>query len=245
MLIRLTRSVKVLMIACFVAFIVQQTADRFWSAGLLEIFGLVPSSFVLGHRFWQLFTYAFLHADVMHLFFNLMMLAFIGGELESIWGSAKFLRFYFFCTVSAGVFYLILQLLFLRGAGLHAPMVGASGGIYGLLMAYGLIFSERVMLFMMLFPMKAKHFIWVLAGIEFMSTVFSAHGGLSSFAHLGGMVAGFSYLWGRSAWTVWKKRRANSRQISQKEKKRKASEHLRLVIDNEKVDKDEKPKIWH
>jgi membrane associated rhomboid family serine protease len=233
------------MIICFVTFLVQQSADQFFGGDLLGWLGLIPSSVVIGHRFWQLVTYSFLHGDVMHLFLNLMMLAFIGGELEALWGTVRFLKFYFFCAVSAALFYLVLQLFISRGAGLNTPMVGASGAIYGLLAAYGVVFGERVLLFMMLFPMKAKHFIWVLAGIEFMSTVFSGRGGLASIAHVGGMAAGLSYLWGRAAWIVWSKRRAATQALSGREKRKKAGDHLRLVIDNEKSDPDDKPKIWH
>lgn len=248
MLIRLTPAVKALMIICFAAFIVQQTADLYMGGNFLGWFGLVPSSFALGHRFWQIITYAFLHSDVMHLFFNLMMLAFIGGELEHFWGTAAFLKYYFFCLVTAGGSYLLLQFFVAKGwGGAAVPMIGASGAIYGLLVAYGLIFSERVLLFMMLFPMKAKHFIWVLAAIEFMSTVFSGRGGLASIAHIGGMAGGLGYLWGRSAWIVQRRRRAAGQAASLKEKKKKAAEHLRLVINNDKSepDQDENPKIWH
>ncbi|MCM2277848.1 MAG: rhomboid family intramembrane serine protease [Oligoflexia bacterium] len=181
----------------------------------------------------------------MHLFLNLMMLVFIGGELEAVWGTARFLRFYFFCSLSAGVLYLLLQLLIWGESGLQTPMVGASGAIYGLLMAYGLLFGERVLLFMMLFPMKAKHFVWVLAAIEFMTTVYSGRGGLASAAHLGGMVAGFGALWGGAAWKVFRKHREQAREASKREKKRKAAEHLRLVVSNEEKDENERPKTWH
>ena len=232
--IRLTRAVKILLIANFVAFIIQQTADQFMGGNLIGWLGLVPYAFVFEHRFWQIFTYAFLHGDVMHLFLNLLMLAFIGGELESFWGTARFVRYYFLCSLSAGVFYLLLQTLMLKGDGLHTPMVGASGAIYGLLMAYGLIFGERVLLFMMLFPMKAKYFVWVLAGLEFFTTVFSPRGGLASAAHLGGMVAGFGFLWTKATLSVMKKNRQDpgSRWNQQRLKKRRASGHLKLVIGN-------------
>jgi membrane associated rhomboid family serine protease len=250
--IRLTKAVKILLIACFATFIVQQTGDQFLGANFTSWFGLSPSGFVLQHRFWQLFTYAFLHGDIMHLFLNLMMLAFIGSDLEATWGIAKFLRYYFFCSFSAGIIYLILQLVVWGGEGLHAPMIGASGAIYGLLMAYGLLFGERVMLFMMLFPMKAKHFVWILAGIEFMSTVFSGRGGLASAAHVGGMAAGFVYLWAWASLSVLRKRRA-LKQASKparksRAKKAGANQHLKLVINNEKSDDDDdvdSPHTWH
>ena len=193
---RFTKAVKGLLIACVAAFVVQNTIDRFFGGHLLQWLGLVPGAFAFEFRFWQLFTYAFLHADVMHLFLNLMMLAFVGAELESLWGTSRFLKFYFACTSAAALFYLLLQGIVWGGAGANLPLVGASGGIYGLLMAYGLLFSERSLLFMMVFPMKAKQFVWVLVALEFMTTVFGNAPGsaLSALAHLGGLGAGFVYL---------------------------------------------------
>ena len=111
-------------------------------------------------------------------------------------GDAPIFRFYCLCAVCGGLVYLFLQ-LFVKGVGMYTRWSALRHGIYGLLAAYGLIFGERVMLFMMLFPMKAKHFVWVLAGIEFLTSIFSGRGGLVSVAHLGGMAAGYTYLWGR------------------------------------------------
>jgi membrane associated rhomboid family serine protease len=196
MTFRLTRAVKVLLVSCLATFLVQQTIDRFFGGNLLGWLGLVPSSFVFGFRFWQLFTYAFLHADVMHLFLNGLMLAFIGGEIEALWGTRRFLVFYFSCTSAAAVLYLILHGIVAGGAGDRSPLVGASGGIYGLLVAYGILFAERQLLFMMAFPMKAKHFVLLLVALELMTTVFSPVPGsaLSGLAHLGGLAGGFIFL---------------------------------------------------
>lgn len=245
--IKLTPSVKALAIACFTMFLVQKTLDQFFNVGLISWLALIPQAFLYDFRFWQLITYSFLHADPMHLFLNLMMLVFIGGEIEAVWGKRRFLSFYFTCVVSGGLFYLLLQVFFWKGTGLITPMVGASAGIYGLLMAYGLMFSERQLLFMMLFPMKAKHFVWILALIEFMTTVFSGREGLSGVAHLGGMAAGFTYLWLIALISRTKKRRTIKKRVSKV--------HLKLVIDNDKskapkvqveTDHDESdPKTWH
>ena len=246
--IRLTKAVKVLLIACIAGFVIQQTADQFFGANLQGIFALIPADFALHFRFWQIITYAFLHGDVMHLFLNLLMLAFIGGELEASWGTIRFVRYYFFCSISAGLLYLLCQFLFAR-QGLHTPMIGASGAIYGLLMAYGLIFGERMLLFMLLFPMKAKHFVWILAAIEFLSSVFSGRNGLASVAHLGGMAAGFFYLYGTAYLRVQKKRRASgTTRSSRKSSKARKDGHLKLVINNEfERDRNAKddPKTWH
>ncbi len=251
--IRLTRSVKYIAIACVAAFVVQHTVDQFFGGNLLGWFGLVPSGFALHYRFWQLFTYAFLHADVMHLFFNMLVLVFIGSELEAVWGMGRFLRYYFFCSVSAGILYLLLQMFIWGGEGLQIPMVGASGGIYGLLLAYGLIFGERILLFMLLFPMKAKYFVWILGGVEFFTTLFSGKSGLSSAAHLGGMLAGLGYLWVRATWIVARQRRAEGRSSFWGRGRSKRKGNLRLVIDNEQKagrhrdddSDDQGPKIWN
>lgn len=247
MQLRLTRAVKVLLISYLVIFVIQQTIDLYFSGGVLRLFALVPAGVVLKFQVWQLFTYAFLHADVMHLFLNLLMLVFIGGELEALWGTFRFIKYYLFCSLSAGLIYLFLQLLIWNSDGLYTPMVGASGGIYGLLLAYGLIFGERVFLVLMLFPMKAKHFVWILAGVEFLTTVFSGKGGLGSIAHLGGMLGGFGYLLGRATLQLRAKRKGDPSRKRQKDQS-----HLKLIIDNERKpqkrgwdDVDEGPKTWH
>ena len=251
---KLTPAVKVLTILCVVLFLTQQTVDRFMGGDMIGWLGLIPSGFVMGFRFWQIITYSFLHADILHLVLNMMMLVFIGGELEQAWGTKRFLIFYTVCVVSAGLFYLVLQ-LWGSGAGLAVPMVGASGGIYGLLMAYGILFSERTLLFMMIFPLKAKQFVWILMGVEFFTTLFSgrAGAGLSSAAHLGGMIAGFSYLYLRATWILYQRRRKEgaTRQSSPRRKtifpvKGGPKNHLRLIIDNEKdEDAERDPRTWH
>jgi membrane associated rhomboid family serine protease len=226
--IRLTPAVKTLLITYIVVYLIQQTVDQFFGGNFIGTFGLVPAAFFSSFKIWQLFTYSFLHADVFYLLFNLMMLVFFGADLEATWGTARFLRFYFFCATAGGLVYLLLQVI-VRGSGMYSPMIGTSAGIYGLLVAYGLIYGERVMLFMMLFPMKAKHFVWILAGAEFFSTIFSGRGGLSGIAHLGGMGAGFAYLWIRATWVVMQKQRSHSKMSSQRTKRVKSSKHLKLV----------------
>jgi membrane associated rhomboid family serine protease len=192
---KLTPAVKGLSIAMLAIFIIERTVDLFLGGNWIAQLGLVPQAFVLELKLWQIFTYSFMHKDVMHLVLNLMMLVFIGSEIESSWGWRRFLRYYFWCAASAGVFYLLLQLVISKDQALFQPLIGASGAIYGLLIAYGILFGERVLLFMMLFPMKARNFVWVLAGVEFLTGVFGAGGGLSSAAHLAGMFGGFGYLW--------------------------------------------------
>ncbi|MBL7716863.1 MAG: rhomboid family intramembrane serine protease [Bdellovibrionales bacterium] len=265
MAIRLTPTVKWIMIACLAGFLVQQTVDQFMGGNLISWLGLVPSQFMIHQRFWQLFTYPFLHADVTHLLMNMIMLLFFGSELESVWGRSFFLKFYFLCAVTSGVVYLLLQAFVWGGEGLGTPMVGASGAIFGLLMAYGLIFGERTMLLMMLIPMKAKYITWIFAGVQLMTVVFSGRNGLSGAAHLTGMITGFVFLWVRAALAVMKKKNPgkgfgglNLPKFGKKKSASQAKGHLRLVIDNDSAkkegyptvkveadDDDSDPKTWH
>ena len=226
--IRTTPVVPLLLIASIAAFEVQLLADTFFGTHLLEMLALVPYLVFEKHYYWQFFTYMFMHADLFHILFNLLILWMIGSELEGQWGSKFFAKYYFVCGLAAGVFYLIVQ-AFLRGtsAGM-IPMVGSSGGVYGLLVAYGIIYSERQMLFMMIFPMKAKHFVLLLAAIEFISTVFYSRSGVANAAHLGGMLVGFCYLF-LNAWLRIRAKRVKSG--GKRTKIRKS--HLRLVVNNE------------
>lgn len=246
MAIRLSPTVKILLIACFISFLVQQTVDQFFGGHLMEIFGLVPRGFMFEGRVWQLVTYPFIHGDPLHLILNMMMLAFIASDLEFKWGRKRFLKFYFFCSTMAGLLYLMLQLWVWKGVGIDQPMVGASGAIYGCLMAYGLLFGDRVLLFMMLFPMKAKHFIWVLAGVEFLSSVFSGRGGLASAAHVGGMLAGVGYLWFAARARIGQVRKANVQKARPRFALPGRKKHLKLIVDNDPDDdRDPKNKTWH
>lgn len=259
MQLSLTPAVKKLLIALFACFLIQQTADQFFGMNIGGWLAL-SSSGVLGHgMIWQLVTYSFLHGDVTHLFLNLLVVAFMGGELEALWGTRQFLGFWFFCVVFAGLCYLAISPFAAPGAG--APMVGASGAIYGMLMAYGILFAERQLLFMMIFPMKAKHFVWILAGIEFMTSIYSGRSGIASIAHLGGMAAGFGYLLGRVKLRRLREasagRRGEKELNQRRERVKRAGQHLKLVINEAQAkgalapdadDGDEKntdPKTWH
>ncbi len=256
---QLTPTVKALVIACFAFFLIQKTGDQFFGTHIVGQLGLVPAGFVLDKKFWQLFTYPFLHGDVMHLFFNMMMLVFIGGEIEAVWGRNRFLRYFAFCAGMAGLSYLGIQLFVWGDEGLRVPMIGASGAIYGLLVAYGILFAERTLLFMMLFPVKAKWLVVILGAIEFLTGIYSGRGGLASVAHLAGMVAGVVYLWSGAAYRVWKRKQANRpakpkatfRQRAAKVLNRRKG-HLKLVVDNDNKDWDKQepkgkgdPKTWH
>jgi membrane associated rhomboid family serine protease len=241
--IRLTAAVKALIIACVAIFLFQLGLSSF-GGGLVGALALIPHEFVNQGHLWQIITYFFLHTEPLQLVLNMMMIAFIGSELEAIWGTKRFVQFYFFCGVFSGIVYLVLQLI-LGGGGIFTPMLGASGAIYGLLAAYGILFKERVMLFMMLFPMKAKHFIWILAGVEFLSSLSSGRNGVGSLAHLGGIGAAYLYLYGRASWNVYVKRKGDW-DVAQRGKRARNVKHLKLVKnDDSSKDPDKDRKTWH
>ncbi len=137
---------------------------------------------------WQVVTYAFMHGGIGHLFFNMMGLWMFGSELEQMWGQQRFIRFYAASVLAAAATQLVLSLL----GGWMTPTVGASGGLFGLLLAYGMIFPDRTI--MPLFPpipIKAKVFVAVYGAIELFLGVTGTNSGVAHFAHLGGMLGGW------------------------------------------------------
>ena len=165
------------------AFCIDQLLMR---GALSQWFALWP----LGANFapYQVVTYAFLHGSIGHLFFNMLGLWMFGAELERIWGQKRFMQFYAASVLSAAG----AQLLVTAMLGSIYPTVGASGGLFGLLLAYGMMFPNRTI--MPLFPpipMKAKVFVALYGGLELLLGVTGTQEGVAHFAHLGGMVGGF------------------------------------------------------
>jgi rhomboid family protein len=159
--------------------------------------GLMPAATITQLRIWQPATYMFLHAGLFHLLFNMLALWMFGTELERLWGRRYFLKFYFVCGIGAGVLTVLFSLLpFTFSAVLYNSIViGASGAIYGLLLAYGLYFPDRPILMFLLFPIPAKYFVMIIGAIAFYSSL-GATGGVASATHLGGLVVGYLYLKG-------------------------------------------------
>jgi len=161
---------------------------QFASGGLLETwFALWPP----GHGFgiWQLVTYGFLHGGLAHIIFNMLGLYMFGSDIERLFGSRFFLRYYFGCVVSAALCQLIV--ISVTG-GPPFPTLGASGGVYGLLLAFGISFPRRmVMLIFPPIPMQARFFVILFGSIELVLGVTGTEAGVAHFAHLGGMLGGW------------------------------------------------------
>jgi len=189
-----TPAVKLLLIVNTAVFILQIFLDRHF----VLLFGLVPHSVWQDLYLWQLFTYQFLHGGLFHLLFNMLALWMFGCALERRWGSEFFLKYYFVSVVGGG----ILNTLFVPGQ--LGPSIGASAGVYGILLAFGLIFPNQVIYLYFLFPIKMKHFVWIIGAIALYSSVTSGQSGIAHLAHLGGMLFGYLYLRGGNPWERWK-----------------------------------------
>ena len=161
--------------------------DQVILGGLLtRWFGLYP----LGHGFlpWQVVSYALLHGSFQHLFFNMLGLYMFGNELEALWGRKRFLQFFVASVLTAAAAQLLVTFLL----GTQVPTVGASGGIYGLLLAYGMLFPNRtIMPLIPPIPMKARTFVFVFGALELVLGYLNSYSGVAHFAHLGGMLGGW------------------------------------------------------
>lgn len=154
--------------------------------------GFDPFSPAQNFQIWQLLTYGFLHGGFMHLLFNMFALFMFGAPLEQTWGEKRFLTYYLVCTVGAALCQLVVGWWTLSHGGDAYPTVGASGAIYGLLLAYGMLFpNQRVMLLFPPIPMKARTFVIVFGAIELLAGFNGWQPGVAHFAHLGGMLFGW------------------------------------------------------
>ncbi len=138
---------------------------------------------------WQLVTYSFLHGNLVHLLFNLLGLFMFGSDVERLFGRQRFLIYYFASVVSAGIAQLVMSAV---SGGPPYPTIGASGGVFGILLAFGLYFPNRtILLIFPPIPMPARVFVFVYAAIELYLGVTGTQQGVAHFAHLGGMLGGF------------------------------------------------------
>lgn len=155
-------------------------------------FGLFYIEHPLFH-FYQLFTYMFLHGGIEHLFLNMFMLWMFGSVVENSWGSRRFLIYYMVCGVGAGLVQELSQGLALHFAGMYpASTVGASGALYGILMAFGLTWpDQRIFIFPIPIPIKAKWLICGSIALELFSAMSTTNDGVAHVAHLGGMLFGY------------------------------------------------------
>jgi membrane associated rhomboid family serine protease len=187
----LTPAVKVLIATNVGVFLVS-----FFFRDVITYLGLTPAAVVHRLELWQPVTYMFLHGGVLHVVFNMLMLWMFGVELERLWGTRFFVKFYFVAGVGAGLTTLGLSFLPFEFAErmYYIPTIGASGAIFGLLLAYGLYFADRPIYMYFLFPVKAKYFVLITGAITLLFAISDSTGGVAHVAHLGGLAFGYLYL---------------------------------------------------
>jgi membrane associated rhomboid family serine protease len=184
MMSRIPPITQALMIGCVVMFLLQQFLPidswlALWPLGS----GFMP---------WQLLTYGFLHGSFAHLLFNLLALYMFGAPLELTWGEKRFGQYFLACVAGAGLIQLLVGWWMTSAGSPPYPTVGASGGIFGLLLAYGMLFpNQRIMLLIPPIPMKARTFVIVYGAIELFMGLGGFQPGVAHFAHLGGMLFGW------------------------------------------------------
>ncbi|MCP4572322.1 MAG: rhomboid family intramembrane serine protease [bacterium] len=185
-----TSAVKVLLIANVAVFVLQMLTRGAARYGFVDDWcSFVPQLAIFGGQVWRFATYMFLHGDFWHIGMNMFMLWMFGSQLEALWGRRMFLTYYFVCGVGAALIYGVFKLF---GYDSMIPMMGASGAVFGLLLAYGLTFSENIILVFFILPMKAKYAVLIFGMIELFSI--PSGGSVAHLAHLGGMAVGFLFL---------------------------------------------------
>lgn len=182
----------------------------------LRLLMLSPKLVLQHFALWQLVTYMFLHEGVFHILFNMLALWMFGSTLESDWGTRRFLKYYFLCGVGAGLCDIALNAYL---GNWNTSTLGASGAVFGLLLAFGLLYPNAPIIFF-IFPIKAKYLVMIYGAIALLGVIGPGNG-VSHIAHLGGMVFGYFYLRARSfrmdfgylqrEYNAWKLRRAKKR----------------------------------
>lgn len=193
----LTPRVKLLLIINVIVFLIQMAAGLFNLGGYFDLFFGFNFYGFFGHLWlWQVFTYMFLHsrASIFHILFNSLALWMFGGELEQFWGSKRFFSYYLLSGLGAGIFIAIVNFVSTSMYGVN-PMVstvGASGAIFALLVAYGMIWPNREVYIWGIFPIKVKYLVILFGCISFFGTFnnLSGGGGISHIGHLGGLISG-------------------------------------------------------
>ena len=179
--------VKLLVIINIIIFILTELSGQ--RNMLFSSFGLVPNQVWTNFKVWQLFTYLFVHGGFLHIFFNMFVLWMFGKDLEIQWGKNEFLLFYFTCGIGAGLMTVLFSINSI------VPIVGASGAFYGLLVAYGFTYPNRMVYLYGLFPLKVKYMVLGLGVIAFFASLSANQSNVSHITHLSGMIIGVLYIY--------------------------------------------------
>jgi membrane associated rhomboid family serine protease len=191
----ITPAVRAIIIANVAVFVV-----NLFVPAIQDVLGLTPFEVLERGRLWQFATYMFVHSRLSftHILFNMLTVWMMGVDLERRWGTQAFTRYYFVCGVGAAICVLLACWLPFQSARASYSLttIGASGAVYGVLLAWAMLFPERRVLLMFLFPVPARTLVLILGGIAFLSALSASGSGVSNVAHLGGLLAGWIYLKG-------------------------------------------------
>ncbi len=181
---RLPPALKALIIANVAVFLMASVVGN----SFFDLFGLVPKHVLVDRWVWQPISYIFVQGSIMHLFLNFFALWMFGLQVEAQWGARDFLKYYFICGLGAAAASVALS------PHSMAPVIGASGAIYGLLVAFAMLYPDAVVYLYFLIPVKAAHVAILFGLVEFFAGATNATPGIARFAHLGGMITGYIYL---------------------------------------------------
>ena len=243
-----TNAIKILVSVNFGIFVLQTISNA--EALFFPLFGLVPKMVWSELMIWQPITYLFFHGGIWHVLINMFVLWMFGSELERIWGKSRFLKFYFMTAIGSG---LITMLFSLKSI---TPIVGASGAVYGVLLAYGLTYPNRQIYLYGIIPIKSIWFVIGIGFIAFMSS-FNNLSQVSHITHLSGMFIGYLMLKRPFQWrTIWFsiRKKTLEYQVLQKEKKlshiQKIEHDVDIILDKinregfDKLSKDEQDQLY-
>lgn len=197
----LSPAIKALIVANVAVFLLMWFMPSGLKNAVQEFLGLLPVSIFQGFRVWQPVTYMFLHDTnaIGHILFNMLALWMFGTELERMWGTNAFLRYYFATGIAAALTTILVSLAPFPSTArmFYTVTIGASGAIYGLLLAYGLTFPNRPIYIYFIFAIPAKYFVMIMGAIALLSSMGGGGSGIAHITHLGGLVAGYVMLRGR------------------------------------------------
>ena len=218
---------KLILLMAVGLFILQSVVEKILGLSLLPYLGL-SSGFFFGGHLYQIATYPMVQTGLLNMLFDGLVIWFIGSDLERLWGPKSYLKFLLISLLSAGLFYLLIAGLFSE----RFPLAGITGMSYALLLAYAVLFPDRILTFMLIFPMKARYFCLLLVGVLLFSGIMGNNS--SSWGHLGAMFGAFGYMY---AITLY---RQGKRPLQGIFRRCRSKANLRIVRDD-----DDEPKYWH
>ncbi len=233
----ITRTVKALILTNAVVWVLQ-ILTRAAGINLIEpYFGLIPWRVTHQYMIWQFVTYLFLHDTAgangfFHIFINMITLYMFGNDLERAWGQKRFLTYYFVTGIGAGI------CSYLVSPNAISITIGASGAIYGVLLAYGMLYPNRLVYLYLLFPVKVKWLVFFMGVLAFLSSITGSQPGVSNIAHLGGLLVGLVFLKGRE----WMQRLVMRQKDRQREELKRQFERYYAEM-RRKMEEEKKPTI--